>query len=325
MNRIFVMSVLICALCAFPAPAQDRETRTIAATFADTLAKLGKRNVAVVDFTDLEGNATELGRYLAEQMSVALALTDRGIGVIDRTHLKAIIQENKLNASGLIDPATARKLGQIAGVEVLVTGTLTPFGDSVQLALKALDANTAKIVAASTTEVARTKAIDDLLARGLATGSSQDSGQRSPNSAGTPRTNNASDAPTAPSLVKEVEEIAFGVNYCKSAGDSVTCVLQITNKGRDRDVTIGGAKTRIIDQSGREYLVTGVQLGSKVCRGCDADNALVTDVPMIAAATFANVSSVSSISLLEIWYWAKNGRGWSTVQFRNIPISSSRK
>ena len=70
--------------------------RTTAGTFAETLAKLGKKSVAVVDFTDLQGNVTELGRYLAEQMSVALALTDQGIEVIDRNHLKAILQENKL-------------------------------------------------------------------------------------------------------------------------------------------------------------------------------------------------------------------------------------
>jgi TolB-like protein len=166
-KRIVLMLVLAYGFGGWPARAQDREMRTTAGTFAETLAKLGKKSVAVVDFTDLQGNVTELGRYLAEQMSVALALTDQGIEVIDRNHLKAILQENKLGTSGLIDPSTALKLGQLAGVQVLVTGTLTPFGDSVQLAMKALDSTTARIVAASTTDVAKTKAIEDLLNRDI--------------------------------------------------------------------------------------------------------------------------------------------------------------
>src|SRR5262249_33751886 len=91
----------------------------------------------------------------------------------DRTHLRAILQENKLSASGLIDPATARKLGQITGVEALVTGTITPFGDSVRVVIKVLDTETARIVAASSTEVAKTKTMEELLARDLSGQSNQ--------------------------------------------------------------------------------------------------------------------------------------------------------
>ncbi len=167
MKRIVLMLALFYGFGCWPTNAQDREMRTTAGAFAETLAKFGRKNVAVVDFTDLQGNVTELGRYLAEQMSVALALTDKGIEVIDRNHLKAILQENKLGTSGLIDPSTALKLGQLAGVQVLVAGTLTPLGDSVQLALKALDATTARIIAASTIDVAKTKAIEDLLNRDI--------------------------------------------------------------------------------------------------------------------------------------------------------------
>ena len=46
-----------------------------------------------------------------------------------------------------------------------LTGTITPLGDSVRLAAKALDANTAKIICASTTDIPKTKAIDELLAK----------------------------------------------------------------------------------------------------------------------------------------------------------------
>jgi hypothetical protein len=242
-------------------------------------------------------------------MSVALALTDQGIEVVDRTHLKAIVQENKLSASGLIDPSTALKLGRLAGVQVLVTGTLTPFGDSVQLAIKALDATTARIIAASTTDVAKTKAIEDLLSRDINSGVGVVGGQGSTLSPG---------VSGARVLAKEVEDIGFVVTSCRLAGESVNCSLQITNRGKDRRVGLGGGKTRIIDQSGREYTIEDLQFGAKACRRCDVDSTLVNDVTISASVGFANVSSISVISLLELWYYAD--RGWTTVQFRNVPV-----
>ncbi len=152
-------------LVATSASAYQQEVRSTAAKLSEKITKSGKKTVAVVDFTDLQGNATELGRFLAEQMSVALASEATSFEVIDRTHLKALMAEHKLSATGLIDPQTARKLGQIAGVQVLVTGTLTAFGDSVSLATKALDASTAKMLAATSVDIPKTKAVEELLAK----------------------------------------------------------------------------------------------------------------------------------------------------------------
>lgn len=152
--------------------AYEKEITSLSASMAENIAKAGKKSVAVVDFTDLQGNVTELGRFLAEEFSVALAGAGKGFEVVDRTHLKSIIAEHKLSSTGIIDPQTARKLGEIAGVEVLITGTITPFGDSVRISVKILDTATAKIIGASSGDIAKTKAIEELLARGIETGQS---------------------------------------------------------------------------------------------------------------------------------------------------------
>ena len=148
----------------------EQEVKAVSVRLAQSLTRSGKKTVAVVDFTDLQGNVTELGRFLAEEFSVALAGEAIGFEVIDRTHLKAILQEHKLSTTGLIDPQTARKLGQIAGVEALVTGSITPFGDSVRVSVKVLDTSTAKMVGAATADIPKTKAIEELLARWIASG-----------------------------------------------------------------------------------------------------------------------------------------------------------
>ncbi|GEM_PF-870328 len=154
--------MIIAAASAF---AQDM--KAVSASLASRIAASGRKTVAVIDFTDLQGNVTELGRFLAEELSVDLVNDAKGFEVIDRTHLKSILQEHKLATTGLIDPKTARKLGQIAGVDALVTGTITPLGDSVRLSAKVLDTTTARMFAASTVEIPRTKAIEDLLGRGI--------------------------------------------------------------------------------------------------------------------------------------------------------------
>ena len=162
------LAIIIVLHCSFTF-AYEEEIKDISANMAKKIADAGKKTIAVADFTDLQGNVTELGRFLAEEFSVALAGAGTGFEVVDRIHLKSIIMEHKLSATGMIDPTTARKLGKITGVQALITGTVTPFGDNVRITVKILDTETAKIIGASTANIAKTKAIEELLARGIET------------------------------------------------------------------------------------------------------------------------------------------------------------
>ncbi len=168
-KRILLFKLMVIIVLSFKASlmAYEGEIKNLSATMSEKIATAGKKTVAVIDFTDLQGNVTELGRFLAEELSITLADAGEGFEIVDRTHLKAILQEHKLSTTGLIDPQVARKLGQIAGVDALVTGTITPFGDSIRVAVKVLDTITAKVVSASSANIARTKAIEELLSRGI--------------------------------------------------------------------------------------------------------------------------------------------------------------
>src|ERR1039457_3870321 len=57
--------------------AQDKDIRTVVDALANAFSKGSKKTVAVVDFNDLQGDVTELGRYLAEEVPVGLAVTDK--------------------------------------------------------------------------------------------------------------------------------------------------------------------------------------------------------------------------------------------------------
>lgn len=133
--------------------------------------------LAVVDFTDLRGDVLELGRFLAEELSVVLVRDGSAHRVITRTRLNALLQEHKLTPTGLINPEDAKKLGRISGVDVLVTGTITPLDETVKIFLQALDTETGDVMAAATASIQRTPGIDRLLQREVQSG--VDSGSRS--------------------------------------------------------------------------------------------------------------------------------------------------
>lgn len=303
----------------FAVSAQDKEIKALASTVAESLQKTSKKTVAVVDFTDLQGNVTELGRYLAEEVSVALAGTGTGIEVVDRTHLRALLQENKLASSGIIDPTTARKLGQIAGVEILMTGTIVPFGDSVKFSVKALDTTTARIVSASSAEIAKTRAIEELLNRGVASqqpGSGRNPGDR------------AQAEQTA--LTTDARQFRFTLKACSLAGRSVTCSLTVRNEDNDDRILriythIGKStsKSRIIDNEGRETDLESIQFGGKN----GGQSTLVSGVPTNLQLLFEPVDQdLSSIALFELWCElvdpdSYKGQDFS-VQLRRVPIAS---
>lgn len=298
---------------AAPTLAYQREVQNAAGALAEKLAASGKRSIAVVDFTDLQGNVTELGRFLAEELSVALASGSQPVEVVDRTHLKVLLQEHKLSATGLIDPATAKKLGQIAGVDALVTGTLTPFGDSVRLALKVLDTSTARIVAASSAEIAKTKAIEELVARAV--------GSAEPNPRATGTVQSATPTSAMPEPI-ESDGFRFTFKRCKHTGGEVHCELIVENLGETTvRLSVESGSNHLYDQEGNEYGDVSASLGKNRSQN------VIPGVPLAARITFravpnnvrqASLSLVFSMGGIRVPGYHE---GAIPIVFRSVPIT----
>jgi hypothetical protein len=118
-----VVRLVLCSalLMTVTGAAFGQDLKQASTILSAKISESQRKTVAVVDFTDLCGNVSRFGRYLAEELSGTLVGDAKGFRVMDRTHLQAILQEHKLATTGLIDPQTARKLGQFAGVDTLVT------------------------------------------------------------------------------------------------------------------------------------------------------------------------------------------------------------
>lgn len=175
-----------------PVLAYDDQLKQLAAQLADAISKSGKKTVAVADFTDLDGNVTEIGRFLAEETSTDLASTAgaaKDFQVIDRTQLRATLKRAGLAMNGVLDPQTVSKLGDAAGVQAVVTGTLTPFADHIHLSARILDESNSAILATSSEDIPRSKDLNDLLAEG---------GSSAPIAPAAPATSSAPVAPATP-------------------------------------------------------------------------------------------------------------------------------
>jgi len=291
--------------------AYEKEIKNISASIAENIAKAGKKSIAVVDFTDLQGNVTELGRFIAEEFSVALAGAGKGFEVVDRTHLKTLLQEHKLAISGVIDPTTAKKLGQIAGVDALVTGTITPFGDSVRISVKILDTATAKVIGASSGDIPKTKAIEELLAKGIETEVSTPSGTSTP-------------PPAKPkAMVKaEVADFTFEARGCKISGQKVLCTVAVINNDQKiRRLSIYARNPGVsilIDDFGNQYTAREVWFGGQGGERHSVDQDVPPGLPMNIVLGYREVVPSATYVNLVIDCWAETS---FKAVLRNIPLS----
>lgn len=231
--------------------AYEREINTLSISIAEKIAKSGKKTIAVVDFTDLQGNITELGRFLAEELSSELVSAGKAFEVVDRMHLRTILSEHKLSLTGLMDPKTVKKLGQISGVDAILIGTVTPFGESIRLSVKVLATDTAKIIGSSRGNIPKTQAIEELLAREIETGVMIVS-----------RPATSSPSIKRPSLRKgnavDVGNFLVEVESLKvtSKGDLMVALAYINQTKEGLEVTLGyppNDKAFATDDAGNEY------------------------------------------------------------------------
>jgi curli biogenesis system outer membrane secretion channel CsgG len=95
--------------------------------FAGDLQGLKKR-IAVVDFEDRSGWGHNIGTGLADMLVTELVKSGDFM-VIERQELSKILEEQGLGMSGVVTPQSAAQVGQVLGVELMVMGSVTEFGE----------------------------------------------------------------------------------------------------------------------------------------------------------------------------------------------------
>lgn len=333
LNKRFNLSrylLILSIFCLFAMPAMaanpfDNNIKTLAEELANELSKSQKTILAVANFIDLQGNETELGKYLAEEFSFALREANPSLKIIDRSRVNFLLKEQGLTTSGLVDPKATAKLGKLAGIEALLTGIITPRGDSIRLTVKALNLETAITLADSRGEIPRTQSLSDLFDSFI---------QRRGNQAA--RSSLSSNARTRASRARgmaitqtvELEGFRADLEQCIAENKTVTCQLTVmrTAKGdfqaefyRSRG---NGLRTRIFDAYGSESWASYLSVGQKGCDSCgDIDSRMPESIPVRVKAIFKLLdSNVDRLALLEVVFHEENKSKFYRLKFRDIQL-----
>ena len=128
-KTLLILSVLVCFGCStssgYIRPGTDFSKYT---------------RIAVFPLTDFP-TAPQSGIQVADMLSMRLMAINATI--LDRTHTAQLLYEQQLGAVGLVDETTAPKIGQLLGVQAIISGSVNEWQSTCQDIQIVRDANPA--------------------------------------------------------------------------------------------------------------------------------------------------------------------------------------
>lgn len=143
----------------------DHQIDNISNQIVNNLKLEKKSTIAVIEFSNLDGQVSGFGKFLSEELITRL-FNSKKFNVIERQLLEKVINEHKLSVSGLIDENTAKDFGQILGVDAIVTGSITDLGESVKVNARLIATETGRIFAVASGEIMKDRKVSSLMNRG---------------------------------------------------------------------------------------------------------------------------------------------------------------
>lgn len=142
----------------------DSRLENLTNQIVESLSQEDKSKIAVVDFADLNGNITEFGMYISEELITRLFLTNK-FNIVERNLLNKVISEQKLSLKGPFDQNSVQQLGKILGVDAIVTGTITDLGSALKINARMISTKTGSIFAVAATKINKTSEVKKLISK----------------------------------------------------------------------------------------------------------------------------------------------------------------
>lgn len=316
-SLVFLSLLVFCSRELFAAAGLEDGVSQLANQISKSMQEKQGKKIAIIDFPDLNGNVTTLGQFMAEELTTQLFLMAPGkFEVVERRQLLRLQEELALGQTGLIEEKSLKKMGQMLGVDAIVTGSMTDLGSTIKINARLIGVESAKVFAVAATDIPKTGAVADLIAK---------------QAQGNHRTENSPSSSTFPPLkdqTDEAKEILFQLQSAKLSGKTLITTFVVKNKGKDRQLCIKlrrDERTRVVDDQGNEYAVTGAQLGKESEGSQILCNNIVSGIPTGLTLKFEGISSEpKSLALLQIDCNFLM-MGWNfmddfSVQFRDISL-----
>lgn len=270
----------------------------------------GRQKIAIIEFSNLDGQVTEFGKFLAEELITRLFMTNR-FEVVERQMLNKVLAEQNLGTSGLIDDESAVSLGKILGVQAIVSGSITDMGSFLKINSRLISTENGSLFSVASVKIFKDSSVKKLM------------GNEKPRGITTNLENDIAQLEFTEKLVKE--DFCFNIVGCEMTNRTVIISIDITNQDdEDRELAIryGRPGTHIFDNMGNEYFVSKIKLANSERDFAGAGSytnirkTLVSDIPIRAEFHFESVKpNAESIAMFEI-----SGQQIDSIKFRNLKI-----
>jgi|GEM_PF-1348827 len=107
--------------------------------------KLPNKRLTVADFKEIDGDETEEGKLLTEQIITRLSRVN-GLKIVERNQLDVIYEEQKFSLSGNTEEEL--EVGRILNVDAVVFGTIARLEDVEEINARMIDATSGEIYCA---------------------------------------------------------------------------------------------------------------------------------------------------------------------------------
>jgi TolB-like protein len=312
--RAMACGLALLGLLGLPgaAAANDADLQKLAAALAAKVKEQKRSRVLVTEFKNADGKVDAVGSFVTQKLTSMLA--DQGLIVVDRSQVKALLDEIARVDEGLSDPATTRSLGKQTGAEVIVTGISYPASMTVKVEARATDLETASVVGTASQNVTRIGLIDQMVMKAA---EASDGGGSSASTAPAP-------APPKPKqAVRTITEasVRFDLEGCELEGDLLECAVVVTSLSQERQLAIG-CTSNAWDGQGNEYRPRQLKLANSE-RRCDEyhwglKKGLVPGVATRLALSYQGVShELDRVSQLKLVFGTDEDKNES-ISFRDI-------
>jgi TolB-like protein len=292
----------------------DQRVGELSKDISDELTDKQKTTIAIADFVDLNGNSSDFGKFLAEELATRFYKTKK-LKVIERQRLDKVIAEQKLSLTEIIEASSAKRIGRILGVDAIVAGTISDLGSNFRINARIINTETGELLAAAAATVIKDQEVCSLINCG-----SKQIGVVLPAPSPSPK--------PAPSRtwIKESNFYAFELKKCRSSGTTAICDFIVTNSDQDRWLAIH-PDSKMFDDFSNQSDPANIVLGDKEGNGGWAKKFLIGGIKIPTRIVFNRVSTnATRIVLLQLHCDTSSssdaGSNYThfNIEFRNIPL-----
>ncbi len=122
------------------------------------------KRVAVDAFANLDGFQSLLGDFVSEELVTRFCVAGMdSFDVVERRALARVLKEQRQTSDGKFDKASVSRIGELLGVEAIVTGSIADLGHGVKINARVISVENARVFAAAYRKVDKDEAIEAMI------------------------------------------------------------------------------------------------------------------------------------------------------------------